>query len=85
MTLGMKLTLVLGPRRFLDALASPVVVYWSPLEGRSSGVTERGVAVADVSCPPSSSSSSPKDSLPLATFFRFFLAGWGVDALYFDH
>lgn len=50
----------------------------------SAGVFPCGVGAFDSAESVSSSSSPPKDSLPLATALRFFLnTGFGVDALYF--
>jgi len=83
MTFGATLTVAFGPIRFLTDT--------SPLSGAgeavvdSSGVLDLGVATAEVLESPCSSSSSPNDSLPFATAFRFFFCGCGVDALYFDH
>lgn len=49
----------------------------------SAGVLSRGVGAFDAVESVASSSSTPKDSLPLAATLRFFLkTGFGVDALY---
>lgn len=84
-------TLEFGPsRRFSTAAWSGCN---SPgeavLDGKLSGVLDRGVSDAEgpnpAFCSPSSSSSPPKDNFPLATCFRFFFGGWGVETLCFDH
>jgi hypothetical protein len=49
----------------------------------SAGVLPQGVGFADVADSTSSSSSTPKESFPFPTSFRFFLKeGFGVEALY---
>ena len=71
---GAKSTLAFGISFLLGSSA------FSPVSGDS--VDELGSldAMADVL---DSSSSRPKDSLPFVRFLRFFLGGWGVDALRF--
>lgn len=84
MTFGLKATLLFAPSFFFGTAAASLSFSDAPL---SSGVPSRGVAAGAVDAPEaasSSSSSSPNDSFPFATFFFFFLAGRGVDALYFD-
>lgn len=65
------------------------------LDGRPSGVVldleaSRADDAGSVLRSPSSSlsswsSSTPNDSFPLATCFRFFFRNWGVETLCFDH
>ena len=78
--------------RFLSAPLIPCsfAICDSVLEGISAGVLSLGVWAVDVAALPvssSSPSSSPKDSLPLATVFRFFFFGnsFGAELLCFDH
>lgn len=81
----MKPTPEFGPRRFLAGLTSSCesLSLLSPASF-SLGVPERGVGVfAGMELSASSPSSTPKDSLPLATAFFFFFRGRGVDSLYF--
>lgn len=77
----------MGPRRFFSVAGS---VEWEGeaiREGSASGVADFWVAVMEVVLlSASSSSSTPKESLPFVAGFRFFLSGC-LDAvmLYFDH
>lgn len=78
MALGTKVTLALGPKRFLvsaDSLFAGEDIW----EGSAmSGVEDLGVAAveeASILFSPSSSSSTLKEVLPLAAGLRFFLAG----------
>jgi hypothetical protein len=80
MTRGTSPTLVFAPSFFFAG--------WLPSsEGTveaSVGVPLRGVGAFDMADSVPSSSSIPKDSLPLPATLRFFLnSGFGVDALYF--
>lgn len=91
-TLGAWWRLALGPSRFLSVF-SPL--FGGAGEARAElsssipGVLDLGVAAADVALDspfPSSSSSTPNDSFPFATAFRFFFGrSVGVAALCFDH
>lgn len=83
MALGATLIEVFGPRRFLITVTSDGGAGDAVTERDSSGVLDLGVATTDAPESPSSSSSNPKDNFPLATGFRFFFGGCGVDALYF--
>jgi hypothetical protein len=50
----------------------------------STGVLSRGVGFEEAADSASSSSSTPNESFPLPSGFRFFLkVGFGVEALYF--
>lgn len=80
MTRGTRPTLVFAPNFFFAG-------WLSASEGAveaSVGVPLRGVDAFDLADSVPSSSSTPKDSLPLPATLRFFLnSGLGVDALYF--
>lgn len=86
--LGTTLRLALGPsRRFSKAewkTAGDAV-----RDSEPSGVLGLGVPEAEatdsVFRSSSSSSSPPNDNFPLASCFRFFFGGWGVETLCFDH
>lgn len=78
MALGTKVTLALGPRRFLMSADSPCAGEDIREGSTMSGVEDLGVtAVEETSIlfSPSSSSSTPNESLPLAAGLRFFFAG----------
>ena len=83
MIFGATLRLALGPMRFLiddSSFSGTGEAFVDP-----SGVADLGVATAEMPESPRSSSSSPNDSFPFVSAFRFFFCGCGVDALYFDH
>jgi len=82
MALGVYFTPALGPS-FLGTDPSLSVVEISPSVGVAIGVLDLGLGKTDTLESVSSSSSSPNESLPLATVLRFFFVGWGVEALYF--
>lgn len=68
----------LGPRRFFSAVTGSAVLEGEAArEGSASGVADLGVATVEVALLAafSSSSSTPKESLPLAAGLRFFLSG----------
>ena len=92
MALGATARLAFGPNRFFSTPLAPcaVVAGEAVLDGMSAGVFSLAVSAVDVATLPvssSSTSSTPKDSLPLATVFRFFFFGrsLGVETLCFDH
>lgn len=81
MTLGFIPTLEFAPNFFFLKAFSSVSELTADV---SAGVFSRGVGAFDSAESVSSSSSIPKDNLPLAATLRFFLnTGFGVDALYF--
>ena len=85
----MKVTLALGPSRFLRSAESLFAGEDVRESSTMSGVEDLGVAAVEetsVVFSPWSSSSTPNESLPLGAGLRFFFAGcWGVDTLYFDN
>lgn len=93
MALGARVRVVLGPRRGLGE-EEEALLGWEDgdavREVTSSvvGVLVCGVRVVDgvaSSFSSSASSSTPNDSFPFATGFRFFFGGNGVEILCFDH
>ena len=79
MTRGLRPIVELAPSFFLTTFDSVSVL----MAGESAGVCSRGVDVPETLESVPSSSSRPKDSLPLPATLRFFLkTGFGVDALY---
>ena len=75
MTLGVNFTPLLGPRRFFGIDVSFSEADPAPmLPALPSGVFSRVVVEIDAFDFVSSSSSSPKDSFPVDTTLRFFLA-----------
>ena len=80
---GAKPTLAFGISFLLGSSDFSPISSDSVDELGSLDVFPRGDAATDVLDSSSSSSSRPNDSLPFVRFLRFFLGGWGVDALRF--
>ena len=76
-TLAFGISFLLGSSDF-SSVAGDSVDELGSLDG-----IPRGDIVADVLNSSSSPSSRPNDNLPFVKFLRFFLGGWGVDALRF--
>jgi len=75
MTFGVNFTPLLGPRRFFGIVSFSEADPAPMLPALPSGVFSRVVVEIDAFDFVSSSSSSPKDSFPVDTTLRFFLAG----------
>ena len=80
MTRGFMPTLVFAPSFFFLKVLPSVSELTADV---SAGVFSRGVGAFDAVESVSTSSSTPKDNLPLAATLRFFLnTGFGVETLY---